>query len=112
MAVKLFNLISGQECLVDIKEEKDSTYVCKNVIQLIPDPQQGGVAMIGFPMFKSEGSDVELENDKIEVWGDGSPIKDKIMCESKPLQELVNQYNQQTGTGIVTPPKKGLTLTS
>tara|TARA_R100001126_G_C4727297_1_gene102117 strand:- start:7 stop:306 length:300 start_codon:yes stop_codon:yes gene_type:complete len=99
MAVKLFNLISGQECLVDIKEEKDSTYVCKNVIQLIPDPQQGGVAMIGFPMFKSEGSDVELE-------------KDKIICISEPLQELINQYNQQTGTGIVTPPKKGLTLTS
>ena len=99
MAVKLFNLISGQECLVDIKEEKDSTDDCKNVIQLIPDPQNGGVAMIGYPMFKDDDSSVELG-------------KDKIICVSEPLQELINQYNQQTGTGIVTPPKKGLTLTS
>ena len=99
MAIKLFNLISGQECLVDIKEEKENSYICKNIIQLIPDPQNGGVAMIGYPMFKEASEPVEIG-------------KDKIMCVSKPLQELVNQYNQQTGTGIVTPPKKGLTLTS
>ncbi len=92
MAIKLFNLISGQECLVDIKEEKENSYICKNIIQLIPD-------MIGYPMFKDDSEPVEIG-------------KDKIICESKPLQELVNQYNQQTGTGIVTPPKKGLTLTS
>ena len=98
MAFKLFNLISGQECLADIEEETKTSYICKSILQLIPDPQQGGVAMIGFPMFKSEGSDVELE-------------KDKIICISEPLQELINQYNQQTGTGIVTPPKQGLTLT-
>ena len=55
--------------------------------------------MIGYPMFKDDDSSVELG-------------KDKIICVSEPLQELVNQYNQQTGTGIVTPPKKGLTLTS
>jgi|TARA_B100000085_G_scaffold245568_1_gene238806 hypothetical protein len=99
MAIKLFNLISGQECLVDIHEEKEDSYVCKNILQLIPDPKSGGVAMIGFPMFKEDSAHTEIG-------------KDKIMCESKPLQELVNQYNQQTGTGIVTPPKKGLTLTS
>ena len=99
MAIKLFNLISGQECLVDIKEETDSTYVCKKIIQLIPDPQQGGVAMIGYPMFKDDDTPTEIG-------------KDKIICVSEPLQELVNQYNQQSGTGIVTPPKKGLTLTS
>ena len=99
MAMKLFNLISGQECLADIKEETKTSYICKAIIQLIPDPQQGGVAMIAFPMFK-EGSDpTEIS-------------KDKLICVSEPLQELVNQYNQQTGTGIVTPPKKGLTLTS
>ena len=99
MAIKLFNLISGQECLVDIKEEKENSYICKNIIQLIPDPQSGGVAMIGYPMFKDDSEPVEIG-------------KDKIICESKPLQELVNQYNQQTGTGIVAPPKKGLTLTT
>ena len=99
MAIKLFNLISGQECLVDIKEEKENSYICKNIIQLIPDPQSGGVAMIGYPMFKDDSEQVEIG-------------KDKIICVSEPLQELVNQYNQQTGTGIVTPPKKGLTLTS
>jgi hypothetical protein len=99
MANKLFNLISGQECLADIKEETETHYICKNILQLIPDPQSGGVAMIKFPMFKEDDAPVEIE-------------KDKIMCVSKPLQELVNQYNQQTGTGIVTPPKKGLTLTS
>ena len=54
--------------------------------------------MIGYPMFKDDDSSVELG-------------KDKIICVSEPLQELVNQYNQQTGTGIVTPPKQGLTLT-
>ena len=99
MAFKLFNLISGQECLADIEEETKTSYICKSILQLIPDPQQGGVAMIGFPMFKEDSAHTEIG-------------KDKIMCESKPLQELVNQYNQQTGTGIVTPPKKGLTLTS
>ena len=98
MAFKLFNLVSGQECLVDVKEEKDDSYVCKTILQLIPDPQSGGVAMIGYPMFKTQGSDVEIG-------------KDKIICISEPLQELINQYNQQTGTGIVTPPKQGLTLT-
>ena len=98
MAIKLFNLISGQECLVDIKEEKENSYICKNIIQLIPDPQQGGVAMIGFPMFKEGSGTTEIE-------------KDKLICVSEPLQELINQYNQQTGTGIVTPPKQGLTLT-
>ena len=99
MTNKLFNIISGQACLVDIHEEKEDSYVCKNILQLIPDPQSGGVAMIKFPMFKEDDVPVEIG-------------KDKIICESKPLQELVNQYNQQTGTGIVTPPKKGLTLTS
>ena len=99
MSMKLFNLVSGQECLADVKDETENSYICKAILQLIPDPQQGGVAMIGFPMFKSEGSDVELE-------------KDKIICISEPLQELINQYNQQSGTAIVTPPKQGLTLTS
>ena len=99
MAFKLFNLISGQECLADIEEETKTSYICKSILQLIPDPQQGGVAMIGYPMFKDDDTPTEIG-------------KDKIICVSEPLQELVNQYNQQTGTGIVTPPKKGLTLTS
>ena len=98
MSIKLFNLISGQECLVDIKEETENSYVCKAILQLIPDPQQGGVAMIAYPMFKEGTEPTEI-------------LKDKIICVSQPLQELVNQYNQQTGTGIVTPPKQGLTLT-
>jgi len=59
MAIKLFNLISGQECLVDIHEEKEDSYVCKNILQLIPDPKSGGVAMIGFPMFKEDSSHTE-----------------------------------------------------
>jgi hypothetical protein len=98
MSIKLFNLISGQECLADIKEETENSYVCKAILQLIPDPQQGGVAMIAYPMFKEGTEPTEI-------------LKDKIICVSQPLQELVNQYNQQTGTGIVTPPKQGLTLT-
>ena len=98
MAFKLFNLISGQECLADIEEETKTSYICKSILQLIPDPQQGGVAMIGFPMFKEDSEPIEIG-------------KYKIICESKPVQEVVNQYNQQTGTGIVTPPKQGLTLT-
>ena len=72
MAIKLFNLISGQECLVDIKEEKENSYICKNIIQLIPDPQNGGVAMIGYPMFKEDSEPVEIG-------------KDKIICESNKL---------------------------
>ena len=55
--------------------------------------------MIAYPMFREGSAPIEI-------------LKDKIICVSEPLQELVNQYNQQTGTGIVTPPKKGLTLTS
>jgi hypothetical protein len=98
MAFKLFNLISGQECLADIEEETKTSYICKSILQLIPDPQQGGVAMIGFPMFKEGSGTTEIG-------------KDKLICVSEPLQELINQYNQQTGTGIVTPPKQGLTLT-
>ncbi len=57
MAFKLFNLISGQECLADIEEETKTSYICKSILQLIPDPQQGGVAMIGFPMFKGFWND-------------------------------------------------------
>jgi len=98
MAIKLFNLISGQECLVDVTEEKENSYICKTILQIIPEPQSGGVAMIAYPMFREGSAPIEI-------------LKDKIICVSEPLQELVNQYNQQTGTGIVTPPKQGLTLT-
>lgn len=95
MSIKLLRLKSGEDIVADIDENED-TITLENPAQIGPmgDPRGGNVQM-GFgpwvPFNKSKT--VEIPRD----W---------VVFIIEPADDIVNNYRQAFGSGIVVPPIK------
>ena len=95
MSIKLLRLKSGEDVVADIDENED-TITLENPAHIMPmgDPRGGNVQM-GFgpwvPFNKS--STVEIPRD----W---------VVFIIEPADDIVNNYRQAFGSGIVVPPVK------
>ena len=95
MSIKLLRLKSGEDIVADIDENED-TITLENPAQIGPmgDPRGGNVQM-GFgpwvPFNKSKT--VEIPRD----W---------VVFIIEPADDIVNNYRQAFGSGIVVPPVK------
>ncbi len=95
MSIKLLRLKSGEDVVADIDENED-TVTIENPAVIMPmgDPRGGNVQM-GF------GPWVPFTTDKqIEI------PRDWIIFIVEPAPDIVNNYRQAFGSGIVVPPVK------
>jgi len=88
--LKIIKLVTGEEVIGDTSSV-DSSLILKKpaVLQLVPsrsDPTKASIALIPYAPY-SDNSTLEINPDHV-VW------------ETKPIEELYNQYNSMFGTGI------------
>ena len=95
MSIKLLRLKSGEDIVADIDENED-TITLENPAQIGPmgDPRGGNVQMGFGPWVPfNKGKTVEIPRD----W---------VVFIIEPADDIVNNYRQAFGSGIVVPPIK------
>ena len=101
MAVKLLRLKSGEDVVADVKEEnleREYTKV-KLPAMLVPMGGQGQQMQMALAPWLPFSDDKEF---KIPT--------DWILITSEPALDIVNNYNQMFGSGIVVPKVSAKTL--
>ena len=95
MAIKLLRLKSGEDVVAEVEESEDSvTLDNPAVIMPMGDPRGGNVQM-GFGPWAPFSEDKQLEISK-----------DWVVFITEPSTDIVNNYRQAFGSGIVVPPTK------
>lgn len=96
MSIKLLRLKSGEDVVADIDENED-TVTIENPAVIMPmgDPRQSGTVQMGFAPWVPFSDDKQLEISK-----------DWIVFITEPATDIVNNYRQAFGSGIVVPPTK------
>lgn len=96
--VQAIKLVSGEELVVEITDENDSSVTFKNpVASVLQRSQQTGGAALGFmPWMHAANGPFTID-------------KSKIICVAEVADEVKNGYNQIFGAGIVVPPKQLIT---
>ena len=98
--IKLLRLKSGEDIVGDIIGENSEFLIVKNPAMLMPvGDGRGGSVQIGLTPWMpfSEAKDFEVPRD----W---------VLITTEPAQEIVNNYNQVFGSGIVVPKVSSKTL--
>ena len=96
--IKVVKLVSGEELVVEITEENDSSVTFKNpVAAVLQRSQQTGGAALGFMPWMHAAD------------GPFTVDRSKIICTGNVADEVKNGYNQIFGAGIVVPPKQLIT---
>ena len=98
--IKLLRLKSGEDIVGDIVGENSEFLIVKNPAMLMPvGDGRGGSVQIGLTPWMpfSEEKDFEIPRD----W---------ILITTEPAQDIVNNYNQVFGSGIVVPKVSPKTL--
>ena len=98
--IKLLRLKSGEDIVGDIIGENSEFLIVKNPAMLMPvGDGRGGSVQIGLTPWMpfSEAKDFEVPRD----W---------VLITTEPAQEIVNNYNQVFGSGIVVPKVSPKTL--
>ena len=93
MAVKLVRLKSGEDIIADNMAESAEIVKIKNPAMLMPmSDGRGNQVQVGLAPWMpfSEAKEFELPRD----W---------VLLTTEPAQDIVNNYNQVFGTGIVVP---------
>lgn len=95
MSVKIIKLTGGEDIIAGF-EEKEDKVVLQNPakIMLIPTDDEGmgmGLALIPWLPY-TDDKEIEIE-------------KEFVITSVFPIQDILNEYNQQFGVGIVVPPK-------
>ena len=94
MAVKLMRLKSSEDIIGDIVSENSEYITVSNPAMLMPvgDPRGGNVQMGLAPWLPfSDQKNIDIPRD----W---------ILITAEAIQDIVNNYNQIFGSGIVVPP--------
>ena len=96
--IKAIKLVTGEELVVEITEESDSSVTFKNpVASVLQRSQQTGGAALGFmPWMLAADGPFTID-------------KSKLVCVANVADEVKNGYNQIFGAGIVVPPKQLIT---
>ena len=98
MNLKLMRLKSGEDIVVELLDGKESQHhiVVKNPAMLVPMNERPGAAMqMGLMPWMPFSASKEYEIPK-----------DWIIVITEPLQDIVNNYNQVFGSGIIVPDVK------
>lgn len=89
MTTKLVRLKTGEEILAEYSTE-NGTATLKNPAVLIPAPN-GQLALMPWMMY------AELENNSVKL------SSEHVLFDVAPVKELMNQYNQTIGSGLIVP---------
>ena len=98
MNVKLLRLKSGEDIIADVTlVDTEDTIKVKNPAVIMPmgQQQQGGQMSMGFGPWAPFAEEKEFEIPR-----------DWLVYISTPNMDLLNQYNQMFGSGIVVPDMK------
>ena len=98
--IKLLRLKSGEDIVADIIGENSEFLIVKNPAMLMPvGDGRGGSVQIGLTPWMpfSSTKDFELPRE----W---------VLITTEPAQDIVNNYNQVFGSGIVVPQVSSKTL--
>ena len=98
--IKLLRLKSGEDIVGDIIGENSEFLIVKNPAMLMPvGDGRGGSVQIGLTPWMpfSEAKDFEVPRD----W---------VLITTEPALDIVNNYNQAFGSGIVVPQVSSKTL--
>jgi len=98
MNIKNIKLNSGEEILCEMTENETS-YTMKNPCVLVPSGEHG-IAMAPWMPFANLGKE------GIEI------PKSSVLVVVEIVEEIKSQYEQQFGSGIITPSKKVVNPTS
>ena len=88
--VRFVKLSTGEEFFTTV-EEKDEELVMSNSVVAV-DNGQGGLSFVPYLPFVADRS--------FTVHGDD------VMIMESPIPEILDSYNQNFGSGIITPPEK------
>jgi hypothetical protein len=99
--VKGIKLVTGEEVISEVANMPDGRLVLKNPVQLrVVPPQLAGaqpsMGFVPFPSFGTQGEKVLVE-----------PLH--IVYTYTPDEQIVANYNQMFGSGIITPSKQIIT---
>ena len=94
--IQTLKLVSGEECVVEITEETETTLTFKNPVACVMQRSEKG-PMLGFMPW------MQAANGPFTVG------RDKIVTIADVADEVKNGYNQIFGAGIVVPPKQLIT---
>ena len=99
MNLKLLRLRSGEDVICEVTKESAEYIFIKNPAMLMPMQGQGQHMQMGMAPWMpfSEAKDFEVPRD----W---------VLITTEPAQEIVNNYNQVFGSGIVVPKVSPKTL--
>ena len=90
MSVKIARMTSGEQVIADVSEKLEGGYTFKNPALLVPHGQgQLGLAP-WMPYAEPQGIDIP---------------QDHVSFLVVPLTDLINEYNQAFGSGIIVPDK-------
>lgn len=94
--IKALKLASGEELVVEITEETESSITFKNPTAVVLRNTQTGPAIGFLPWMKASDGPFKLS-------------RHAIICVAEVADEVRNGYNQIFGAGIVVPPKSLIT---
>ena len=99
MNLKLLRLRSGEDVICEVLKESAEFIYIKNPAMLMPVGSQGQQMQMALAPWLPFSDDKEFE----------IPT-DWILITSEPAQDIVNNYNQMFGSGIVVPKVSAKTL--
>ena len=99
MAVKLLRLKSGEDIVTDVKKENAEFTTVNVPAMLVPMGGQGQQMQMALAPWLPFSDDKEF-----------TFPTDWILITSEPAQDIVNNYNQMFGSGIVVPKVSAKTL--
>lgn len=90
--IKALKLVSGEELVVEITEENESSVTFKNPVATVMQRSEKGPILGFMPWMQAADGPFTLG-------------KNVIMLNAEVAEEVKNGYNQIFGAGIVVPPK-------
>ena len=95
MSIKLLRLKSGEDVVADIDENEDTVTIENPAVIMPMGDSRGGNVQMGFGPWVPFTSDKQIEIPR-----------DWIVFIVEPATDIVNNYRQAFGSGIVVPPTK------
>ena len=103
MSIKGVKLVTGEEIIADVTNSGDNRFKLTNAVmlRLVPPQIAGGQPSMGFQPFPNFA---EIKKDSFTLV---EPLH--VVYTYDPDEQIVANYNQMFGSGIVTPSKQIIT---
>ena len=92
MAIKLLRLKSGEDVVAEVEENEDSVTLDNPAVIMPMGDARGGNVQWGFTPWAMFSSDKKIQIQR-----------DWVVFISEPAKDIVNNYRQAFGSGIVVP---------